>query len=349
MSLKQVGGYYFSIGLLLAGGLFLTSFLIVDAPHPRDSSVKVDTQQSLENSSRQVVSAIAAPNNPSLQSIIKETYEDIDETFLSHNEIIFAPVITKLNEADVDSSFIAQIINHPETKFNDKFVKINVTGYLKKPDYSSHYNKSSVQKSKTFLNNNIDILKAAEKKYGVPAEAITSILWVETRHGGYTGKNQLPSVFLSTALASENEYIKMNLDVLEKEHVKGTGEYNKLKKKILSRAKKKSQWAIEQLVAMSKINEKLPVPVTEIKGSWAGAFGWSQFLPSSYESWAVDGNGDGIVDLFDKEDAIFSVANYLKKHGWGKSKKAQRKAVYGYNHSNDYVDAVLKLAGKIKL
>lgn len=330
------------IAALALLGFGLTASMLVDAPPLMDSTKTIRTDR-LGNETR-IPRSIEEEKSDTIQLEALTSAE----TFLTENEVTFAPVISRLMSEGVDSAFIASIIHHPKTKFNDKFVKINVTGYLKKPDYSSHYNARSVAKAKAFLEENNEILHKAEAKYGVTAEAITSILWVETRHGGYTGNNQLPSVFLSTALANEDEYLDMNLKVLEEEHKEGTSEYKKLKKKILSRAERKSNWALEQLVAMSKINERLPVPVTEIEGSWAGAFGWSQFLPSSYENWAVDGNDDGEIDLFDKEDAIFSVANYLKEHGWGKTNKAQRKAVWGYNHSNDYVDAVLKLADKIK-
>lgn len=63
-----------------------------------------------------------------------------------------------------------------------------------------------------------------------------------------------------------------------------------------------------------------------------GAFGLCQFLPSSYLSFAIDGNGDGVVDLFNVEDVIFSVANYLKKHGWSDSFYHKVSALYAYNN-----------------
>ncbi|GAB5465039.1 MAG: hypothetical protein Kapaf2KO_04750 [Candidatus Kapaibacteriales bacterium] len=289
------------------------------------------------------------PPQEILDSLYLPGGDDIENStyFDSPKFETFSPVIERLVEKGVDTSFINRIINDESTTFEDKFVKMNVTGYLKKPDYSSHYNDRSVSKSKEFHVENIELLEAAEEMYKVDAEAITSILWVETRHGGYTGNNKIVNVFLSTAMANEPEYIQMNLDELEKHHEKGSSEYIKLEKKIRSRAKRKSKWALEQLEALSQIEDKLPYSVTELEGSWAGAFGWSQFLPTSYKRWAVDGNEDGKIDLFDKADAIFSVANYLKAHGWTASKKKQRKAVYGYNHSNDYVHAVLKLKSMI--
>jgi len=82
-----------------------------------------------------------------------------------------------------------------------------------------------------------------------------------------------------------------------------------------------------------------------IKGSWAGAFGLCQFVPSSYLHYAVDGNGDGRVDLFNVVDALASVANYLKRSGWEKeNQEKKKKAIYAYNHCDNYVKAVLAYA-----
>ena len=136
----------------------------------------------------------------------------------------------------------------------------------------------------------------------------------------------------------------MNSQALKETYSDNSEELNKYLNKLEARAKYKTNWAIEQLQALEKLNKISPLPVNEIKGSWAGAFGMSQFLPSSYISWAVDGNNDGVINLFDKADAIFSVANYLSSNGWGKSDDKQRKAIWHYNHSSAYVDAVIKLS-----
>lgn len=85
-----------------------------------------------------------------------------------------------------------------------------------------------------------------------------------------------------------------------------------------------------------------------VKGSTAGAFGIPQFIPSSYHAFAVDGNGDRRVDLFNNADAIVSVGNYLKKNGWGGTEAAKRKAVYAYNHDEGYVNAVMAFGDAIR-
>jgi hypothetical protein len=85
----------------------------------------------------------------------------------------------------------------------------------------------------------------------------------------------------------------------------------------------------------------------DVATSSAGAEGWMAFLPSTFEEWGVDGNGDGVKDIFNAADAIYSAANYLHDSGapgdWWK-------AVFAYNHADWYVEEVLadaaKFAGK---
>ncbi len=272
-------------------------------------------------------------------SLMSQTESDKRDTF--------APLLEKLYEAGVDSSFIENAMTNKNVQYQEKYVRINVIGAFKKPDYSNHYNKYSVKKSKSFYKENLELLKAAENKFSVPAEVITSVLWVETRHGGYLGKNNIVSVFFSTAMANTEENIQMNKDALEAKFDGTQKELDSLFKRIEKRADKKANWAFEQILALEKLEKTSPIDIYEIEGSWAGAFGMSQFLPSSYMSWSYDGNGDGKVNLFELEDAIFSVANYLKTNGWGESTKEKRAAVHHYNNSNAYVDAVLKLASLI--
>jgi membrane-bound lytic murein transglycosylase B len=260
----------------------------------------------------------------------------------------FKPVVDSLLSHGADSNFVIGMVSHPNTKFDEKYVKINVTGYLKKPDYSANYNRQSVKKCRKFYRSHYQLLKSAAEKYSVPGNVITAILWIETKFGRYTGKHNLPSVYLSTALANQYEFIQMNLRELENLNIRDSVELDSLKRRIYQRAEKKARWAVEQLLYLDSSRTKLPQAVTEMKGSWAGAFGLCQFIPSSYYRWAVDGNSDGKIDLFDTEDAVMSIGNYLKTNGWSDNINDKKAALHHYNNSDDYVYAVLKLASKIK-
>jgi len=105
-----------------------------------------------------------------------------------------------------------------------------------------------------------------------------------------------------------------------------------------------------ELLCLIRLSEQKKIDFTQLKGSWAGAFGMPQFIPSSFEAYGIDWDGDGRVDLDMLPDAVASVSNYLKKHGWKNSlahKKAIRVIKY-YNISQPYATTILKLAEKLK-
>lgn len=266
----------------------------------------------------------------------------------SEKEFHFKPVIAKMIESGADSSFVYMLITDKRTNFSERFIKVNVTGYLKKTDYSHNYSNYSVKKSRDFICDNLKILNECEKKYGVPKEIIASIIWIETKNGTFLGDNHIPSVFLSAAMANESKYVELNKKELRRVFSGDSSELAMFEKLIENRSEKKANWALGELLALEKLARRTTIQVGDLRGSWAGAFGLPQFLPSSYIRWAVDGNGDGIIDLFDVVDAVHSVANYLVSNGWGKSREEKRKALFHYNNSNDYVDAVLTLANKLK-
>jgi membrane-bound lytic murein transglycosylase B len=78
--------------------------------------------------------------------------------------------------------------------------------------------------------------------------------------------------------------------------------------------------------------------------------GIAQFMPSNALTLAKDGNQDGHINLFHHEDAIFSIANYLKRYGWkpGLTQEEAYDVVYHYNHSKYYVNTILKIRDKLK-
>jgi membrane-bound lytic murein transglycosylase B len=79
--------------------------------------------------------------------------------------------------------------------------------------------------------------------------------------------------------------------------------------------------------------------------SSAGAMGPMQFMPATFEHYAVDGDHDGIANIVDPADAIYSAAHYLCANGAGRSPSALNAAIFHYNHAGWYVEMVLKLSG----
>lgn len=171
--------------------------------------------------------------------------------------------------------------------------------------------KSSIKRGKNILVRYSASLKNVEQVYGVQKEVIIAILRVETNFGSATGIYPILNS-LATMAIIENRRI----DWARKE--------------------------VAALLTMCKAQHKDPFT---IRGSWAGAFGISQFIPSSYMNYAVDGNGDGTIDLLTMSDALASVANYLRSHGWSKDDSDMKwQAVYAYNHCDNYVRAVFTYA-----
>lgn len=264
------------------------------------------------------------------------------------NEIIFSSVVDRLIANKSDPEFVKNLINHPSVQFNEKYIRVNVIKSMQKVDYSAHYSDKSAQTVYELLRQNFDLFQNCENQFSIPKEIIAAIIWVETKFGSYLGNSHVPSVYLNTALANEAKYIEKNLQMNLKDLNVKKADEKSIRKKIKSRSAKKANWAIKELLALEKIYNERGIDIFSLYGSWAGAFGISQFLPSSYLNWAIDGNKDGIIDLFDINDAVFSVANYLKNNGWGNSYEEKRKAIFNYNNSSAYVDAILKLSEKVK-
>lgn len=142
----------------------------------------------------------------------------------------------------------------------------------------------NVQNGVVFWNQYEDALNRAWQVYGVPPEIIVGIIGVETRWGRVMGKNRILDALatLSFNYPRRAEYF--------------SGE-------------------LETFLLMARDEQDDPL---NLKGSFAGAMGYGQFMPSSYKQYAVDFSGDGHINLWDPVDAIGSVANYFKAHGWVK-------------------------------
>lgn len=140
-----------------------------------------------------------------------------------------------------------------------------------------------------FWNTYEKYLDRAEKEYGVPAYIIVGILGIETIYGRDTGRFRTLDALTTLAFyypetpnkASRQEFFRKEL---------------------------------EQFLLLSSQNQVDPL---SIYGSYAGAIGWPQFMPGSIRAYAVDFDKDGKIDLENSAiDAIGSVANFLKQHGW---------------------------------
>jgi membrane-bound lytic murein transglycosylase B len=186
-----------------------------------------------------------------------------------------------------------------------------------------------------------DVLEAAERATGVSAGLVTAILHVETGCGRNTGSSPLVFRLARLAMANEPENLAMNMERLVGED--GSSE-------VVRRVKERGQYLEDtfypEVRAVFELSDRLAVDPLELRGSGSGAFGYPQFLPSSYLRFGMDGSGDGRIDLFDIGDASASCANYLAAQGWrkGLTEKQRRSVIWRYNRSDAYVSTVLALA-----
>ncbi|SDK76632.1 membrane-bound lytic murein transglycosylase B [Maridesulfovibrio ferrireducens] len=190
----------------------------------------------------------------------------------------------------------------------------------------------------SYLRENFEILTRIDKKYGVSPSVLVALLLVETKLGHTLGNS--PAFSNLANMAASPDPMKFfdelgHTDLAPEDMVW-------LKK----RTKQKADWAYKELSALLKFSSTNSLNPSEIPGSPYGAFGICQFMPTTAISYAVDGDMDGRVDLFSKDDALESMANFLKRHGWKSSlsKKKKLKVIYRYNHSMVYARTIYEVA-----
>jgi membrane-bound lytic murein transglycosylase B len=183
----------------------------------------------------------------------------------------------------------------------------------KDPDWSIIENKlyadEYVSKGLSYIENNKGAFVASEQRFGIPQEFLAALIAMETDFGNHTGNYTTVSALYSRMEhGSEDRFI--------------------------SRA--------QQLIALASYCLDTGIDCYSVTGSYAGAIGIVQFLPSSLLVYGIDGNEDGIIDLSNPIDAIPSGANYLAKHGWADDPHYALTRYYG--SSEGYPDIVSKYA-----
>jgi membrane-bound lytic murein transglycosylase B len=254
----------------------------------------------------------------------------------------------KLTKAGFEKRFIRALKKSYEPQHFETVVKLNLLLFLVKANYHKvQVTAEGERKVLAFLAKNDKIFSQAEKDFGVPRNIIASLLWIETRHGQNQGMFHVASAYLHL-LQSERPAVKEFLQSKAGDYARHVSKQQR--KEIVKRTKTKADWALKELRALQafyKKNEKLAI---RLRGSFSGAFGMPQFLPSSYEMYAKSCTKHKVPDLYQASDAICSVGSYLKKHGWKpKNSKTHLAALMKYNNSRDYAEAILKLANKTKV
>ena len=243
-----------------------------------------------------------------LRKIVEESLV-ADELTEKNLAFIYSPLSIK-KQAEDHTSYIDKLIN-------DETVKNGV-------DFFNKYN---------------DLFCKTYAETKVEASDIIGILNWESRLGTITGEQKIIKIFAAQYFSGE----KRNEELIQSGEYKKDGAMSvEAGKKRVERLKKNAFSNFKALLIQAKEKNFDPL---EVKGSWAGAIGFPQFMPASMK-FAKDGNGDGNIDLFVMEDAIVSVANYLKLHGY--LEKGSVAAFKAYNNDKIYAEGVKKYSDLIK-
>ncbi|MDC0397370.1 lytic murein transglycosylase [Candidatus Pelagibacter sp.] len=172
---------------------------------------------------------------------------------------------------------------------------------------SKRTSKKKVSKGIDFYKDNIKLINTIETKYKVEKELLLALMGIETNFGTYVGKMDILS-----SLAT------------------------------LSFDKRRSDFFSNELLILLSLIEKEQIDYKTLYGSWAGAFGFFQFMPSTMKNYAIDYDNNNYIDLKNNNDAYASAANYLSKIGW----KDDQPCFYKINLSKEIPKKYLNVSAK---
>lgn len=195
----------------------------------------------------------------------------------------------------------------PSLKFVPRVIELD----RKQPEFSqtfaNYYNKRvtdwRVTKGRELLKEYRPFLNQLTHKYGIPPQYLIAFWGMETNFGRYKGK--MPTLDSLATLACDD---------------------------------RRHAYFTQELMQALKLMEKYNFSQKEMVGSWAGAMGHTQFMPSAYVNYAVDGDGDGKADLWNStEDALSSAAYFLQQLGWQRNERWGREVMLPHDFNYEYL------------
>ena len=195
-----------------------------------------------------------------------------------------------IQEHGFDEQYVLNIFNN--TKYLPELIEsISKPAERTKtwPEYRNIFvTKKRIAAGVLFAKQHEEIIDRAAREMGVPRKILLGILGVETYFGRIQGSYK----------------------VMDSLYTLATG------------YPPRAKFFRSELINLFYLSREENLPILEIKGSYAGAMGASQFISSSYRNYAVDGNADGKIDLFNSwDDVLISIGNYLKQNGWDSSEE----------------------------
>lgn len=173
---------------------------------------------------------------------------------------------------------------------------------------SNIVNDARIKEGKLMKNEYPTLLSKVDKNFGVPSNVILAFWGIESNYGKYKAKYRLSDAFLTLIYDG-----------------------------------RRSSFFTNQLFALMKAADKDKIDISDIFGSWAGAMGHFQFIPTTLEMYGMDGNMDGKIDIIHSvSDAMFSAGNYLSRLGWDKHEKIIREVKLPENFDLNLADGKFK-------
>jgi len=195
-----------------------------------------------------------------------------------------------VSKATLDKAFLGLIEPKPEIIESDKSQAEFTQNFW--GYVNKRVSKTRLNNGKDTLNQNATLLNKTSQKYGVPAYVLIAFIGLESNYGNYMG----------------NERLIQSLATLA---------YDPRRSKLFTR----------EFIAALKLMDRKIIPI-DATGSWAGAIGAVQFLPTNVLAYGVDADNDGKINLWtSKEDIYASAGNFLKKNGWAAREKWGREAL----------------------
>lgn len=249
------------------------------------SCTKTIVQPQQQTTVPPVLQPIEIPSEPT-KVVTKSIYSPAPTTYQPKND--YYSCLTNLRGKALASGVRGDIYDRYTASLSPDYsviAKLNYQPEFSTPvwDYlSGLVDEERIQQGREKLAQHRAILNRVASQYGVPAETVVAVWGVESNYGQISGKYPL-----LTALST------------------------------LSCEGRRQEFYRGQFFATLRILQRQDLQEHQLYGSWAGAFGHTQFMPGTYEQLAVDFDGDGRRDLVSSTaDALASTANFLKKSGW---------------------------------
>jgi membrane-bound lytic murein transglycosylase B len=266
------------------------------------------------------------------------------------------PLIERLVADGFEEETIRALFSHPGVKFEPGAMSSKLETLIRdqspkrrgdssfntKALYRELLKEGVITRARSYMNENNGLLEKISSQYCVPKEILVSILLVETRLGESLGGKMAFNSLASMALCTDLETIRPHLP---KKLIHGENDGF-----AREACRQRADWAYSELKALILYAYNSGFDPLGLPGSIYGAIGLCQFMPSNALAYGVDADHDGRIDLFGKADALYSIANYLKEHGWNcqMDRESKYRVVYTYNPSAVYTNTVLSVADKLQ-